>query len=406
MKIACIIHSLDGGGAERVISGLASRLAQRGHHVTLVTLGDGGGDRHQVDPAVTRRRLDLLFQSETLWAKFQGHRRRLRELRATLTELAPDVVLSFCDRTNVLTSLSCPDDLPLLLSERSDPSQQFLGRRWEYLRDRGYPRATGLIALTATSAGHLRQRFDVPVTVIPSAVDPPSRFSDRTAASASQQVIGVGRLEPEKGFDRLIRAFDQALGSQPAWTLRILGEGSCRVRLEELVAERNLVGRVALPGWSSRVDQELAAATMFVLPSRYEGFPSALLEAMAIGVPSIAVDCESGPRAVLTAPGQADQHEAAPKPGLPDTMPTHQEGITPPERVLDETGQAFPGGLLIPNHEDSLADAIAGFASDGSRREAFGAAGKAVTERFSWDSMVDAYESLLRKAAHASRPQQ
>ena len=385
MKIACIIHSLDGGGAERVLAGLASRLTARSHQVTLVTLGDGQGDRYPVDPAVNRERLDLLYSSDGWLGKARAIQHRVGTLRATLARLAPDVVLSFCDRTNVVVSLACRSQLPLVLSERSDPSQQNLGRVWEFLRGRGYRHATHLVALTSTSADHLRRRFSVPVTVIPSAIESPMVTSDRSQASSRCLVIGVGRLEKEKGFDRLIEAFSTALADQPDWTLRILGEGSCRDQLESLVRTLGLNDRVTMPGWSDEVHKELAGATFFVLPSRYEGFPSALLEAMALGLPSIAVDCESGPRAVLTrdpiAEGKGDN-------GNPGAV----------------AGEPFPGGLLVPNDLTSLANAIGLFASDERKREAYGEAGKEVVERFGWKPMVDAYEELLMQAAHANKP--
>ena len=135
--------------------------------------------------------------------------------------------------------------------------------------------------------------------MIPSAVDLPPIQSDRESAIRNRRILGIGRLENEKGFDRLIDAFATISPSQPSWSLRILGEGSERASLEDQIRELGLSDRVTMPGWIQPVWDELAEATIFALPSRYEGFPSALLEAMACGVPSVAVDCPSGPRAVI-----------------------------------------------------------------------------------------------------------
>ncbi|MDE0866650.1 MAG: glycosyltransferase [Rubripirellula sp.] len=387
MKITCIIHSLDGGGAERVMAALASLLSQRSHQVTLVTLGDGGGDRHDVHPDVTRCRLNLLFDSGGLVSKVIGNRRRIVKLRRTLVDLASDVVLSFCDRTNILAAFACPANIPLVLSERSDPAEQHLGPLWELLRNRAYPRASHLVALSETSAGHLRRRYNVPLTVIPSAVDVPPIRSDRGMAAANRLVMGIGRLEAEKGFDRLIHAFADSVGNQSDWRLRILGEGSCRSALEQLAEQRGVGDRVELPGWVRPVWNDLAAATMFVLPSRYEGFPSALLEAMVVGVPSIAVDCESGPRAVL-----AGRQPTVGVPNVPrsEVMPT---SLGP--RDTDE----LPGGLLVPNDSESLADAIRLFVADPQTRERIGSKGIKAGECFSWEAMVERYESVLQSVA-------
>ena len=373
------------------MSALASRLSQRAHEVTLVTLGDGQGDRHEVDASVQRRRLNLLFQQKSWLGKVSGNRRRVVELRNTLSEISPDVVLSFCDRTNVLAGFACPKGVPLVLSERSDPSQQHLGRTWEWLRDRSYRRAQHLIALSDTAAEHLSRRFSVPLSVIPSAVDMPPVRSDRAIAEVNQLVIGIGRLEPEKGFDRLIRAFAQADYESSNWRLRILGEGSCREALQELVQQLGLQDRVDLPGWVRPVWNELAAATMFVLPSRYEGFPSALLEAMVVGVPSIAVDCESGPRAIL----------AERQGGISLATHTDRGGL---QVAPTEFGQEpLPGGLLVPNDTASMSDAMRAFMADSPTRERTGRQGIKVAEGFSWQKLVARYEAVLEKAVESSR---
>lgn len=367
------------------MAALASRLSHRSHQVTLVTLGDGNGDRHDVDALVQRCRLNLLFQQKGWFAKVLGNRRRVAELRSALIDLSPDVVLSFCDRTNILAGFACPNDVPLVLSERSDPSQQKLGRIWEWLRDRSYRRAEHLIALSDTSAEHLRRRFSVPLSVIPSAVDVPPIRSDREIAKANRLVIGVGRLEPEKGFDRLIHAFAQATKESSEWRLRILGEGTCLDDLQTLTKQLGLQGRVDFPGWVRPIWSELAAATMFVLPSRYEGFPSALLESMAVGVPSIAVDCESGPRAIL-AEGQTKA-----------SIALQADSGNNPTALSGRSDDALPGGLLVPNEVASMADAMRLFMADSLARERIGRRGIEVAEQFSWPVMLSRYEAVLKQ---------
>jgi len=184
VKIACVIHSLDGGGAERVLATLASRLAIGGNEVTLVTLDDGATSKHEIDAAVRQRRLDLMGESRGVIQKVRNTRARVEGVRSTLGEISPEVVLSFCDRTNILTLKAAgPLRIPVVVSERSDPEQQHLGLLWEHLRNRTYRNANTIVALTETAANHLRQRFPVDVTVIPSAVDVPPSLSDRDQAN-------------------------------------------------------------------------------------------------------------------------------------------------------------------------------------------------------------------------------
>lgn len=349
------------------MASLCSRLAARGHDVTLITLDDGRRERHEVDAAVDRRRLDVMSNSRNWLAKLTNTRTRIRRVRQEIASLAPDVVLSFCDRTNILTLMATKDlPVPVIVSERSDPAQQKLGATWEWLRKRTYPRAAAIVALTETSARHLRSKGTSSVTVIPSAVDVPPVVSDRDAAMAAKRIVGVGRLEHEKGFDRLLTAFAGLPASCAEWSLRILGEGSSRADLEQQIASLGLNERVTLPGWIEPVWEELAAATFFVLPSRYEGFPSALMEAMAAGVPCVAVDCESGPRAILRDPSW---------------------------------------GLLVPNQTHALGDAMLRMIEQADFREQLGASGKQVVDHFGWDAMTDHYESLLRKTAISAQHQ-
>ena len=115
-----------------------------------------------------------------------------------------------------------------------------------------------------------------------------------------------------------------------------------------------------MPGWVRPIWNELCDATIFALPSRYEGFPSALLESMACGVPSIAVDCESGPRAII-------QHEQ--------------------------------NGLLVTNNEQALASGIQQLIQDDELRERIGQQGGDVVSTFSWDRMLDEYQNVLTMVA-------
>lgn len=373
MKLSCLIHSLDGGGAERVMAGLASRLAERGHEVTLITLDDASRDRHAVSPGVTRQPLDVMGHSRNLWQRLVATRRRVRTIATAIDAAAPDVVLSFCDSTNLLVltalrgwPLANSPRLPLVIAERTDPSQQSLGSVGEFARRRLYPQANVVVALTVPSADHLRRLGCRHVEVIPSAVDRPPIRSDRQVAAAARRVIAAGRLEWEKGFDRLIKAFAEVAPQAQEWTLEILGEGSRRGELEAQVAALSLSGRISLPGWVQPIWEPLARSTLFVLPSRYEGFPSALLEAMAVGLPCVAVDCQSGPRA-----------------------------------ILDDSS-----GWLVENSVSGLTAGLRQMIFDQAARERLAAAAPAAITRFGWEAMVERYEEVLSEAIEAERQRQ
>ena len=362
-----MIHSLNGGGAERVIAGLASRLAGRGHDVVLVTLDDGENDRHKVSPKVQRASLNVVGDGGSIAKRLVQRLRRQRVLSRAMQQAQCDVWLSFCDQVNVLALLSTfgtsalvrpgfslRPRFKMIVSERSDPNQQPLRRLDQWARKRLYRYAAATVALTEASATTLRGWGCERVHVIPSAVDePPSYFAP---ANPRTEVIAVGRLEYEKGFDRLLDAFARLSKTHPQWRLRILGEGSLRADLTARARHLGIGDLVELPGWIAPVWDRLREASIFVLPSRYEGFPSALLEAMAIGLPCVAVDCESGPRAIID----------------PDV-----------------------DGLLVGNDLPSLVEGLRQLMDDDELRQRLGLSAQRVVQRFGWDAMVDQYEALL-----------
>lgn len=373
MRITGVIHSLAGGGSERVLAGLVNRLAERGHAVTLITLDAGGQDRWHVDASVDRRSLGLLGDSQGLLDAIRQNLRRRRLLGAAIETSQPDVILSFCDRTNVLTLLAAARiGVPIVVAERSDPAMQTLGPFWERLRKRTYRRASRVTTLTAAAARQVQAWTPRPVTVIPSAVDPPAacvvapgapanpRRSSGSEPNATGWLLGVGRLAPEKGFDRLIEAFAANAVASPGWRLRIAGDGPQRRDLEQQIAKLGLQSRVELPGWTQPIAPLYDVADLFVLSSRYEGFPSALLEAMAHGVACLAVDTPGGQNEIIA-------HD---KNGW----------LAPPEQLADRLGR------LMHSPED---------------RRRLGGAATEVLQRFSWQTMVDRYEKLLREVAGA-----
>jgi glycosyltransferase involved in cell wall biosynthesis len=121
-----------------------------------------------------------------------------------------------------------------------------------------------------------------------------------TVVSPDRRVLlAVGRLHEAKGLDYLIDAFSRIAGDLPDWDLVIVGEGSERSRLEQLVMARDLHERVLLPGHAGNVSDWYQRADLYVLSSRFEGFSMTLVEAMAAGVAAVSYDCDCGPRDII-----------------------------------------------------------------------------------------------------------
>ena len=303
-RLTITVPSLSLGGAEGVAAMMANHWAQAGDSVTLITLDSSETDTFQLEETVQRYELGVMQDSKNLLQAVFNNRQRVNRLREVIVESQPDIVISLTDRMNVLTLLATRKlNRPVLISERSDPRHHPIGRLWGFLRKQTYPNATALVVQTQGVADFCQQWLKgTPIEVIPNAVPTP-RSSDVPvvteemvlARPPSHLIYGMGRLSYEKGFDRLIDAFSNLAEDFPEWKLRILGEGPLRESLQATIDERGLQEQIELTGWVADPELYLDQGEIFVLSSRYEGFPNALLQAMSRGLACISFDCESGP---------------------------------------------------------------------------------------------------------------
>jgi len=322
MRIFFLVSSMQGGGAERVAALLSNHWVEQGHQVTLMPTFSGRGEC--LYPLDERVRLDYLADRAGSRRRSPLNKlRRMTALRRAIRELAPDVIVSFLPHVNVAAVIAARGlGVPVVVSERIYPPAMPLGVVLEGLRKWTYRSASMVVVQTEQAQDWLslccpgsngRVIANPVVYPLPNgepAIEPGSEISfDRRVA------VAVGRLHQQKGFDRLLTAFKPLAEQFPTWDLVILGEGPEREPLERLLEELGLVGRVHLPGRVGNLGDWYARAELFVMSSRFEGFPNTLAEAMAHGLPAVSFDCEAGPRDIIR--DGVDGQLVAPEAGTP-----------------------------------------------------------------------------------------
>lgn len=361
MKLLFFIASLQCGGAERVATILCNRWAEGGWEVTVATFDDGRTPPFfPLSRGVRHVALGIQESSKGPVDATVKNLRRVPALRRAIADARPDRIVSFLDSTNVLTLLAARGTgIPVVVAERTDPSRHRTRPPWGILRRLTYARASGIVVQTAAAGAFFPRSWGPRVTVIPNPV--PGSSGGAAAERGSERVVAMGRLEPTKGFDLLIRAFARIAEARPSWTLRIFGDGPEHAALASAIERHGLAGRVTLAGRTDDAAGAFRAADLFVLSSRYEGFPNALCEAMATGLPVIAFDCASGPS----------------------------------EIVRDGTD----GVLVPPGDVEGLARELLRLTGDPALRRELGARAREVSDRFSVDRVAAAWADLLERVA-------
>jgi N-acetylgalactosamine-N,N'-diacetylbacillosaminyl-diphospho-undecaprenol 4-alpha-N-acetylgalactosaminyltransferase len=367
-RVAFVINSLAGGGAERVMCTLlrASEAERQSVDISLILL-DRETAAYKVPAWVKVEQLNCRHSLlRSVWSLYRALRRS-----------RPDATLSFLTRANVANVIAaCLLKIPAVISERVNTTSHLgKGRSAslaKFLVKWLYPKARRIIAVSPGVADDLHTAFGVPqakLVVISNPIDIDDiRARSQEAenvAPAEEFGMAMGRLVPNKNFRMLIDAFAAAkIGGK----LLILGDGSERDALTAQIEQLGLTGRVVMPGFSANPFATLRKAAYFTLPSNAEGFPNSLLEAMSVGVPVISTNCQSGPSEVL-----ADQAR---------------------EDIVAGVVFAEHGILVPPNDATAMKDALRAM-SEPERRAAYGLKAAARAAEFSVERAKLAYWQVI-----------
>ena len=260
---------------------------------------------------------------------------RVRTLRGIFTQVEPDVVFSLIGSANVIT-VAASVNLPhrTVISERNDPRLQRLKAPWEDLRPILYSVADTVSANSRGALASMRPYCpEQKLRYIPN----PLILADPSIDSPrSNTVLFLARLAPQKMPDVLVEAFARLIRTAPDWKLQIAGDGPMAEELQTRVRVLGLTNDVTFPGVVENPTPLLRSCRIFVLPSRFEGTPNVLLEAMACRTPCIVSDASPGPLCLIEHGATGLVVETGSVKGLADAMAK----LSGDERMQRELGDA------------------------------------------------------------------
>ncbi len=368
VKLFFVTYSLRGGGAEKVFTSVVEYLAKKNHELHVLTFEDKGiyAERikslgvvkyHTID--LKKNRVNFIIQSI--------------KIRQIFKSVAPDKIVSFLHYPNMICYLAC-----LLTRYKHIPAERSNHRRyigkgmkwklWKYLLKKTYRNSNLILCNSTLQKKFLAKDFKVPedkIVVIHNgiALDQLVRLAQKKPAvelnNDKRLIVAVGRMAKVKGYDILIRSFNELLSEKSELNLRlmIVGEGPELESLKSLASNLGILDYITFAGFQVNPFPIIKQAQVYVLSSLYEGFPNALVEAMWINGHVVATNCDTGPSEII-------DHK---KDGL----------------------------LVHPDDIDSLADGIKQMLNDENLRSAVYLNSREKSKTFDIKRMFEAYEKVL-----------
>ena len=356
MRMTFVQAGFGAGGAEKIIAMLAHHYQGQGADVDVVAVNERSSETYftyGTGISVFSLAANRAYGDRSL-RRWLGPASATPALRSHFVTRRPDVVFSFLTKVNVITAMAAAGlSIPIVMSERNNFTIQTMHPAWRAMKSVAQGRAARLVMQTEAARQALPRRLHAKATVIHNPVEQTKTIA---VPGNPSHFVAVGRLDRQKGFDLLLAAFSIVQRKLPGARLTIFGEGQERGNLERAVAELGLSGSVTLPGITRSPQEWISAGGVFVLSSRFEGFPNVLLEALSAGLPSVCLACPWGPSEIL-----ADVADLA---------------------------------LAAPNDVEDLAGKLLRIATDAHAREHLATRGPEIAARYSKDTIFAKWDAV------------
>ncbi len=353
MKIFFVIKSLfTAGGTERMTTLVANELAKRGHQVGIIALMKEGEAFFEINPAV---KIYYLYPKKDKRASLIRDFSRRKLLRKLYLSEQPDIIV-FSGSGRSMLNIPSARGFKTITWEHTNANTNW-HLMHSFSRKLAVTFCDRVVTLTERDAENYRRKFGAKNAVC---IYNPTTFQRKKAADLSQKnVLAVGRLSKEKGFDLLLDIWNKTYPKNKEWKLRILGDGPLKAELEQKIAKLKLGDSVKLVPFTKNIEKEYEKASIFTLTSRREGFGLVIVESMTLGVPVISFDCETGPREII------DHNKT---------------------------------GILVPTlNVEIFADELDKLMKDEKKRNSLAQNGLKKAENFSVDKIINQWEKLLEE---------
>lgn len=306
-KIVFITLSLEGGGAEKVLTQIIHNL-YNDFDIVLITFYNRGRYLPEIlaNPCVVYQCINAETGNTLSFAT---------RIRRIIKRENPSKVISFLYYPNIVTYLSLLfSDIPFIVSERSNHrlylTNSFKHKIWKFLLKRAYARASSVVSVSAGLAKSIATDFKLPtdkIVTIYNGLSFPhlNKMKDEAVTEFRfrnniSYILAVGSLNKAKNYELLITSFDILRRRNNMVELLILGKGEMEKEVRNQIGSLDLDDVIHLPGYCQNPYKFMAAARCYVLSSRWEGFPNSLLEAMYINGHVVSTDCPTGPSEIIT----------------------------------------------------------------------------------------------------------